>query len=92
MNNSDTAFKFEIALLGMVALSAAILAGLSIKKGDASGAAAWSAILMAIVNSVKEWRSARTIDRMGQSLSDSAPTPQRVTTTTVEGTDDAGAK
>jgi hypothetical protein len=77
--------RWEIGLLALVALAAACLAGWSIQKNDASGAAAWSALLMAIINTVKEARQSRTIDRMQEGLQRSAPTPETVDKTTVEG-------
>jgi len=63
----------EVGTLALIGLFSAVLAGLSIRKGDASGAAAWSAILMAIINTIKESRSSRTIDRMGQQLAAASP-------------------
>lgn len=63
----------EVGTLALVAVIAGIMAGLSIRSKDASGAAAWSALLMAIINTIKEARSSRTIDRMGQALSVSSP-------------------
>lgn len=80
-------YRWELTLLGLIALAAAVLAGLSIRTGDASGAAAWSALLMAIINTIKESRQSRTIDRMQEGLQRSAPTPETVETTTVEGKD-----
>ena len=68
MTDSRFNTAFELGLLGLVALIAGIMAGLSIHSDDASGAAAWSALLMAIINTVKEARQGRTIDRMGASL------------------------
>ncbi len=67
---TDTRFNtmFELGLLAMVALIAGVMAGLSIHAKDASGAAAWSALLMSIISTVKEGRQGRTIDRMGASL------------------------
>lgn len=79
-------YRWEIALLGVIALAAAILAGLSIRANDASGAAAWSAIMMGVINTIKESRQSRTIDRMQEGLQRSAPTPETVDRTTVEGT------
>lgn len=64
---------FELGLLGLVAIIAGVMAGLSIHANDASGAAAWSALLMAIINTVKEARQGRTIDRMGASLANTPP-------------------
>lgn len=56
--------KAEIGLLALIALAVSALAGWAIARGSAGESAAWSAILMAIVNSVKERWQARTIDRM----------------------------
>ena len=78
--------RLEIGVYALIAIVAGVLAGLSIHSGDANGAAAWSALLMAIVNAIKEARQSRTIDRMGAQLATSAPTPDSVTSTTVEGT------
>jgi hypothetical protein len=78
--------RWEIGLLGLVAMIAGLMAGLSIHAKDASGAAAWSALMMAIINTVKEARQSRTIDRMQEGLQRSAPTPETVDRTTVEGT------
>ncbi len=78
-------YQWDTTLLAVIAIAAALLAWQSIKAGDASGAAAWSAILMAIVNAIKEARQSRTIDRMGQQLATSAPTPESIDRTTVEG-------
>lgn len=64
---------FELSLLAIVAVIAGIMAGLSIHGKDASGAAAWSALLMAIINTVKEARQGRTIDTMGRSLANAPP-------------------
>ena len=78
--------RWELALLALVAIIAGIMAGLSNRNNDASGAAAWSALMMAIINTVKEGRQSRTIDRMQEGLQRSAPTPETVDRTTVEGT------
>lgn len=78
-------FRWDTCLLGIIAIAAAVLAWTSIKNNDASGAAAWSAILMAIVNAIKESRQSRTIDRMQEGLQRSAPTPETPERTTVEG-------
>lgn len=78
-------YRWEIGLLACIAIAAAVLAGLSIKNNDASGAAAWSAVMMAIINTIKESRQSRTIDRMQEGLQRSAPTPETVDKTTVEG-------
>lgn len=63
----------EIALLAVIAIGACILAGVTAYKGHGEAAAAWSTILMGIVNAIKERWQARTIDRMGQQLGLSAP-------------------
>lgn len=78
MTDSRFNTAFELGLLGLVALIAGIMAGLSIRSNDASGAAAWSALLMAIINTVKEARQGRTIDRMGASLAN-APAAEPAT-------------
>ena len=77
--------RWEMGLLALVALASAALAAMSIRSNDASGAAAWSALLMAIINTVKERGQTRTIDRMQEGLQRSAPTPETVDKTTVEG-------
>jgi hypothetical protein len=77
--------RWEIGLLALVAIIAGVMAGLSIREKDASGAAAWSALMMAIINTVKEARQSRTIDRMQEGLQRFAPTPETVDRTTVEG-------
>lgn len=77
--------RWEIGLLALVACIAGLMAGLSIHAKDASGAAAWSALMMAIINTVKEAKQSRTIDRMQEGLQRSAPTPETVDRTTVEG-------
>lgn len=68
MTDARLSIIMEVGLLGLVAIVAGVMAGLSIHTKDASGAAAWSALLMAIVNTIKENRQSRTIDRMGASL------------------------
>ena len=70
---SDARFvsMIEIILLAIIAIGAMIMAGLSIKNKDASGAAAWSGLMMAIVNVIKEGRSSRTIDRMAATAAES---------------------
>ena len=77
--------RWGIALLALVAVIAGVMAGLSIRAKDASGAAAWSALMMAIINTVKEARQSRTIDRMQEGLQRSAPTPETPERTTVKG-------
>lgn len=85
MTDARFTSMLEIALLAVVAVVAGVMAGLSIKNKDASGAAAWSSLLMAIVNTIKEARQSRTIDRMQEGLQRSAPTPLDPERTTVEG-------
>ena len=63
----------EVGLLAIIAVSVAVLAGWAIAKGSAGESAAWSAILMAIVNAIKERWQARTIDSMGRQLGASQP-------------------
>lgn len=84
MNAEQT--RLELGVYALIVLVAGSMAGLSIWAKDANGAAAWSALLMAIVNAIKEARQSRTIDRMGAQLATSAPTPDSVEKTTVEGT------
>lgn len=63
----------EILLLGVIAIGVCMLAAFSIWRNAAGEAAAWSAILMAIVNSIKERWQNRTIDTMGKQLGASVP-------------------
>lgn len=63
----------ELVLLGIIAISVALLAAFAIYRESAGESAAWSAILMAIVNAIKERMSNRTVDRMGDQLATSAP-------------------
>lgn len=65
--------RLEMALLALMTVVVGVLAGWAIAKGSAGESAAWSAILMAIVNSIKEKWQSRTIDRMGQQLGASQP-------------------
>lgn len=71
MNTVD--HRLEMALLALMTIVVGVLAGWAIAKGSAGESAAWSAILMAIVNSIKEKWQSRTIDRMGQQLGQSQP-------------------
>lgn len=63
----------ELLLLGVVAVGAMWLAGMAIDADKAGEASAWTALLMAIVNAIKERWQARSIDRMGQSLANAPP-------------------
>ncbi|WP_454280598.1 hypothetical protein [Sphingomonas sp. Marseille-Q8236] len=74
MNSEQT--RLEVGLYALIAVIAGVLAGLSIRSNDAAGAAAWSALLMAIVNAIKEARQSRTIDRMGQQLGPNTEQPK----------------
>lgn len=65
--------RLEIGLLALMTVVVGVLAGWAIAKGSAGESAAWSAILMAIVNSIKERWQSRTIDRMGENLNKSSP-------------------
>lgn len=68
----------EIVLLGLIAIGVTVLAGLAIWKGEKGEAAAWSTVLMAIVNAIKERWTQRSIDRMGQQLGQSQPPEGRL--------------
>lgn len=63
----------EIFLLGVIAVGVMILAGMAIHNNHAGEASAWTAVLMAIINSIKERWTQRSVDRMGQSLANSPP-------------------
>lgn len=63
----------ELVLLLVVALAAAVLAGIALARDAAGEAAAWSAILMAIINAVKERWSNQSVSRMGDQLAASQP-------------------
>lgn len=58
----------EIVLLGIIAIGVMLLMARAIDKSAAGEAASWSAILMAIINAIKERWQQRSLDRMGQSL------------------------
>jgi hypothetical protein len=63
----------EIVLLGIIAIGTMILAGMAISENKAGEASAWTALLMAIVNAIKERWQQRSLDRMGQSLANAPP-------------------
>lgn len=65
--------RIEIWLLGMIALGVMVLAAISIAKSEAAEASAWTAVLMAIINAIKERWQQRSLDRMGQSLANAPP-------------------
>lgn len=83
MNAGDHADRI---LLGVIAVAICILLGFMIWKGGSGwDAAAFVGVLTLIVKAIEtKWQS-RTIDRMGQQLGASAPTPESVEKTTVEG-------
>lgn len=68
--------RLEIGLLALMTTVVGLLAGWAIWKGSAGESAAWSAILMAIVNAIKERWQARTIDRQSAQLHASQPAGQ----------------
>lgn len=63
----------EIVLLGIIAVGVMVLMGLAIRDNSAGEASAWTAILMAIINAIKERWQQRSLDRMGQSLANAPP-------------------
>lgn len=63
----------EIVLLGIIAVGVMYLMAQAIDKSAAGEASAWSAILMAIINAIKERWQQRSLDRMGQSLANAPP-------------------
>lgn len=65
----------ELILLGLIALAVSALAGFAIYRESAGESAAWSAILMAIVNAIKERMQSRTVDKMGDQLAVAQPRP-----------------
>ena len=63
----------EIVLLGIISIGVMMLMGLAIRDNSAGEASAWTAILMAIINAIKERWQQRSLDRMGQSLANAPP-------------------
>ena len=63
----------EILVLAVIAIGVMVLAGLAIRADHAGEASAWTAVLMAIVNAIKERWTQRSVDRMGQQLGQSQP-------------------
>lgn len=63
----------EICVLGIIAIGVLILAGMAIRADSAGEASAWTAVLMAIINAIKERWQNRSLDRMGQSLANAPP-------------------
>lgn len=63
----------ELILLALIAMGVCALAAAAIWKGAAGESSAWTAVLMAIINAIKERWQARSIDRMGASLANAPP-------------------
>jgi hypothetical protein len=63
----------EIILLGIIAVGVMWLMAKAIEDKAAGDASAWTAILMAIINAIKERWQQRSLDRMGQSLANAPP-------------------
>lgn len=63
----------EIVLLGVISIGVMLLMGIAIRDNSAGEASAWTAILMAIINAIKERWQQRSLDRMGQSLANAPP-------------------
>jgi hypothetical protein len=63
----------EILLLGLIAAGVIYLAGQAIDADKAGEASAWTAVLMQIINAIKERWTQRSVDRMGQNLANSPP-------------------
>jgi len=79
----------EIGLLAIVAAGVMVLCGVGIWNATADHTfdpSAYLVVLTLIVGAIKERWTQRSVDRMGQQLGASAPTPDTVTSTTVEGT------
>lgn len=64
---------FEVALLAIIAVGVCYLAYSSIDNDKAGEASAWTAVLMAIINAIKERWTQRSLDRMGQNLANAPP-------------------
>lgn len=82
----------EIGLLGWLGTGVLAVLIIGAVKGQLSGpsaldVAAFLLVLQRIVEAVQKRWEQRSLDRMGQQLGNSAPTPETVTSTTVEGTD-----
>jgi hypothetical protein len=79
----------EIGLLAIVAGGVMVLCGVGLAHATAEHTfdpSAYLVVLTLIVGAIKERWTQRSVDRMGQQLGASAPTPETVTSTTVEGT------
>lgn len=80
----------ETALLGWLGSGVIAVLIISAFRGQLTGAsgidvAAFLLVLQRIVEAVQKRWEQRSLDRMGQQLGSSAPTPETVTSTTVEG-------
>ncbi len=69
----------EIALLAVIAIGTMVLNAQAIRNGHAGEASAYTAILMAIINAIKERWTQRSVDRMGEQLGQSAPNADQAT-------------
>lgn len=63
----------ELVLLALISIGVCCLAAAAYWRGANEAATAWSAVLMAIINAIKERWQGRSIDRMGQSLANAPP-------------------
>ncbi len=78
----------EIGTLVVIAVGVMVLAGIGqghATKEQPFDPSAYLVVLTLIVGAIKERWTQRSVDRMGQQLGSSAPTPETVTQTTVEG-------
>ncbi len=65
--------KLDLGVLTIIAVGAIYLAARAIDSNSAGEASAWTAILMAIINAIKERWQQRSLDRMGESLANAPP-------------------
>lgn len=63
----------EILVLGLIAIGVMILAGIAIRGEAAPEASAWTAVLMAIISTIKDRWTQRGTDRMADQLGQSVP-------------------
>ena len=63
----------EVLLLTAIAVGVLVLNGMAIAGKQAAEASAWTAVLMAIINAIKERWTQRSIDRMGDQLAQAPP-------------------
>ena len=76
----------EIALLGVIALGTIGILALIVRQGgDGWDVAAFLLVLQRIIEAVTARWTQRSVDRMGQQLGASAPTPDPIKQTVVEG-------